>query len=91
MENSQLTPFENTGIRKHWHNDEWYFSIIDVIGFLTGTDRARKYWSDLKKKLTAEGFNETSEKIGQFKLPTSGQSRLIVFSMLKISYPIPLN
>jgi DNA-damage-inducible protein D len=77
MENSQLTPFENADIRKFWHNDEWYFSIIDVIGFLTGTDRARKYWSDLKKKLTAEGFNETSEKIGQFKLPASdGKNRL---------------
>lgn len=35
---------------------------------LTGTDRARKYWSDLKKKLIAEGFNELSEKIGQLKM-----------------------
>ena len=36
MENSQLTSFENANIRKFWHNDEWYFSIIDVIGFFNG-------------------------------------------------------
>jgi hypothetical protein len=34
-----------------------------------GVNRPRKYWSDLKKKLAKEGFNETSEKIGQLKIP----------------------
>lgn len=65
---NQLTPFENKEIRKAWHNDEWYFSIVDVIEVLTETDRSRKYWNDLKKKLIAEGYNETSEKIGQLKM-----------------------
>jgi hypothetical protein len=35
---------------------------------LSGTDRPRKYWSDLKKKLISEGYNELSEKIGQLKM-----------------------
>lgn len=47
--------------------DKWYFSIIDVIEALTGTDRPRKYWNDLKTKLYKEG-SQLSEKIGQLKM-----------------------
>ena len=46
-----------------------YF-ITDVIEALTGTDRPRKYWSDLKAKLKKEG-SELSEKIGQLKMQSS--------------------
>ncbi len=61
--------FEQKKIRSSWIDDEekWYFSIIDVIEVLTGTDRPRKYWNDLKTKLKKEG-SELSEKIGQLKL-----------------------
>jgi len=65
-ENS-LIVFQDKKIRRTWFNDGWWFSIIDVVGALTQTDRARKYWSDLKTKLTDEGF-EVSEKIGQLRL-----------------------
>jgi len=50
------------------HNNEWWFSVIDVIEAITDSDRPRKYWSDLKSKLTSEGFIEVSEKIGQLKM-----------------------
>ncbi len=62
-----LVVFQGKSIRRTWFNDEWWFSVVDIIGALTQTDRARKYWSDLKVKLTEEGF-EVSEKIGQLKL-----------------------
>ena len=62
-----LVVFQGKKIRRTWHNDEWWFSVVDIIGALTQTDRARKYWSDLKTKLIGEGF-EVSEKIGQLKL-----------------------
>ena len=42
--------------------------MIDIIEVLTGTERPRKYWNDLKKKLADEGYFEVSEKIGQLKL-----------------------
>ena len=45
--------------------------MVDVIEALTGTDRPRKYWNDLKKKLVEEGYREVSEKIGQLKLEAS--------------------
>ncbi len=62
-----LVVFQGKKIRRTWFNDEWWFSVVDIIGVLTQTDRARKYWSDLKVKLTEEGF-EVSAKIGQLKL-----------------------
>ena len=64
---NKLALFEGRQIRKAFHEGEWWFSIIDVVEVLVGGDRPRKYWNDLKKKLTAEGYSEVSEKIGQWK------------------------
>jgi len=66
-QNRALVVFQGKSIRRTWFNNEWWFSVIDIIGVLTQTDRARKYWSDLKVKLIEESF-EVSEKIGQLKL-----------------------
>ena len=65
---SKLAVFEGKRIRKVFHEGEWWFSIIDVVEVLVGGDRPRKYWSDLKQKLAAEGYVEVSEKIGQLKM-----------------------
>jgi hypothetical protein len=61
--------FEQKQIRSIWDDEDekWYFSVIDVIEVLTGSERPRKYWSDLKSKLNKEG-SELSEKIGQLKM-----------------------
>ena len=45
---ASLIPFEEKPIRKIWHNDEWYFSVVDVIYVLTDSANPRKYWSVLK-------------------------------------------
>ncbi|MFH1826313.1 MAG: Bro-N domain-containing protein [bacterium] len=60
--------FRGKKIRKTIHNNEWWFSVVDIIEALTGSDRPRKYWNDLKKKLEKEGYSEVSEKIGQLKM-----------------------
>jgi hypothetical protein len=64
--------FEETQVRTVWDADKeaWFFSIVDVIEILTGTDRPRKYWSDLKNKLKKEG-SELSDNIGQLKMRSS--------------------
>lgn len=70
--------FEKKIIRTAWNEqeEEWYFSIVDVVGVLTESERPRKYWSDLKKKLQQEGC-EVSEKIGHLKmLSADGKMRL---------------
>jgi len=64
--------FEDKQVRTVWdaEQEKWYLSIIDVIEILTGTDRPRKYWGDLKAKLKKEG-SELSEKIGQLKMQSA--------------------
>jgi hypothetical protein len=68
MKNTKIALFEGKQIRKVLHNDEWWFSIIDIVEVLTRSERPRKYWADLKKKLLDEGYLEVSEKIGQLKM-----------------------
>ncbi len=67
-EETRIAIFQKKEIRKVIYKDEWWFSVIDIIDVLTGTNRPRKYWSDLKKKLSLEGYVEVSEKIGQLKM-----------------------
>lgn len=64
MANTEL--FQEEKIRKTLHNGEWFFSVVDVVVILTDSLRARKYWNDLKRKLSEEeGYIELSENIGQ--------------------------
>ena len=49
-EQNKLIAFEGTRIRKIWHNDEWYFSVVDIIEILTETSNPSRYWQDLKRK-----------------------------------------
>lgn len=75
---SNIKLFQSQQICSHWdaEREQWLFSVIDIIQALTGDERPRKYWSDLKKKLTVEG-SEVSDKIGQLKmLAPDGKSRL---------------
>jgi len=75
---NKIQLFEEKKVRTAWDetSEEWYFSVVDVIEVLTGTDRPRKYWNDLKKKLKIEG-SELSEKIGQLKMKApDGKMRL---------------
>jgi hypothetical protein len=65
-----LIPFGKHEIRRVFHDGEWWFSVVDTIRALTGSDRPARYWSDLKTKLIEkEGFSELSDKIGQLPLP----------------------
>jgi len=72
IKNKQIAIFEGQKIRRFWDEKKeiWHFAIMDIIEILTGTDRPRKYWNDLKNKLKKEG-SEVSEKIGQLKMQAS--------------------
>ncbi len=64
---THIAIFKGKKIRRKLVEDKWFFSIVDIVGVLTGSLRARKYWADLKMKLFEEG-SEVSDKIGQLKL-----------------------
>jgi hypothetical protein len=53
--NSKLVVFQDKGIRRIIHNDEWWFSVIDICCILTGSLDAGAYWRKLKQRLKAEG------------------------------------
>ena len=80
IETTKIALFKGKKIRKIIYNDEWWFSVVDVIEALTGTDRPRKYWNDLKKKLIEEGYREVSEKIGQLKFEASDGKKYLTDS-----------
>lgn len=69
-EKDSLVVFEDKEIRRIWHNDQWYFSITDVVGILSESSIPRRYWSDLKIQLKNEGF-ELYDFIVQLKLQSS--------------------
>lgn len=66
---SEIKIFEQKQVRTHWDEkyEKWYFSVVDVIEILTGSSIPKRYWSDLKKKLTAEG-SEAYDKIVRLKM-----------------------
>ena len=71
--------FNDKRVRVHWDDkaEKWYFSIIDIIETLTGSSNPRRYWSDLKRKLTKEGFSQSYEIIVQLKLESSDGKKYI--------------
>ena len=78
MEQSEIKLFEGQNIRYVWdeEQEQYFFSVVDVIQVLTDSPRPRKYWNALKTKLNAEG-SEVSQIMGQLKLPApDGKMRL---------------
>lgn len=76
--NKSMALFGEQSIRREWDAEEekWWFSVIDVVQALTGTDNPRRYWSDLKRQLKEEG-SEMYEKIVQLKMRApDGKMRL---------------
>ena len=76
--NDKIQLFEDKKIRTAWdeENEEWYFSIIDVISVLTDSKDPTAYWRKLKQRLKAEG-NETVTNCHGLKMTAAdGKKRL---------------
>ena len=70
-ENKELVLFNNNQIRRKKYNDEWLYSIVDIIEILTESKNPRDYWYKLKKRILQEEFPELSTKCRQLKLKSS--------------------
>lgn len=75
--------FEGKEIRSVWDSEkeEYYFSVIDVIGALTASNIPRNYWSDLKRKLKQEG-SQLHENIVQLKMKSKKDGKTYVTDTL---------
>lgn len=69
MSEDALKRFEDRPIRSAWdeEKEEWYFSVVDVVGVLTDSADGRKYWNKLKQRLKEEG-SELVTNCHQLKL-----------------------
>jgi len=70
---NKIIVFESKSIRRIWFNEEWYFSVVDVVGVLTDSKddlTARKYWNKLSQRLREEG-SEVVTNCHRLKLEAS--------------------
>lgn len=65
--NNTLALFQER-IRRLWYEDDWWYSVVDVVGVLTDTPTPRVYWGVLKNRLKAEGASEVFTNCKQLKL-----------------------
>lgn len=75
---NQIQIFNDRKVRTVWDSEkeEWYFSVIDVVGVLTDSTDPSTYWRVLKNRLKKEG-NETVTNCNRLKLPAAdGKMRL---------------
>ena len=76
---NELKLFESQYIRSAWNPDEdqWYYSVIDVIAALTDSKNPSAYWRKLKQRLSEEG-NETVKNCHKLKLEAADCTLLFV-------------
>lgn len=99
MDNDKIQLFEDKKIRTAWdeEKEEWYFSVVDVVGVLTDQDTPRNastYWAVLKKRLKDEGADELLTNCKQLKMTAAdGKKRLTdvanTAQLLRIIQSIP--
>lgn len=67
-ENKELVLFENKKIRRSKYNNEWYYSVVDIIEAITESEKPRDYWYRLKKRLEEEELSELSTNCRRLKM-----------------------
>ena len=75
-QNNKVAIFEEKQVRRVWHNEEWYFSIIDVIEVLTDSPIPKTYWSKLKTKIQNESGQPYPNAVRLKMTAQDGKSRL---------------
>lgn len=73
--NKNITIFEGGKIRRVWNEEKelWYFSVVDVVGVLTGSVDAGAYWRKLKQRLKEEGSEVVTKCHGLKLMATDGK------------------
>lgn len=83
----QLIPFKNNGIRRKFHDGEWFYSIIDIVSALCDTDTPEQYWVELKSQIAEkDSFYEINNKILQLtidNIPTEVVNPETIFRIIQ--------
>ncbi|MFH1781511.1 MAG: Bro-N domain-containing protein [Patescibacteria group bacterium] len=70
-QNNKIVLFQSRKIRRAWYKEEWFYSVVDVVGVLTSSVNARDYWHKMKKRVSDEEKIELSTICRQLKLKSS--------------------
>jgi DNA-damage-inducible protein D len=73
---NHIAVFQESGIRRVWHNEEWWFSVVDVCVVLTGSTDPGAYWRKLKQRLIAESSQPVTSCHGLKLQAPDGKQRL---------------
>lgn len=76
MKDNEMIPFEGKEIRKVWHDEQWYFSVVDVIAVLTDSKNPNRYWTDLKRRTEKESGQSYAFCVSMKLAGTDGRKRL---------------
>ena len=73
---NKIIVFQEKEIRRVWHKEEWWFSVVDVIEVLTESSKGNRYWADMKKRSSSES-NQPFAFCEQLKMVAAdGRNRL---------------
>lgn len=70
-QHDSIALFESTEIRKVWHEDQWYFSVVDIVLALTDSLDPRDYWYKMKMRVQSDDGLELSTICRQLKLTST--------------------
>ena len=89
----KIIVFQETEIRRVWHNEEWWFSVVDVIAVLTESSDPKRYWSDLKRRTEKESGAKVFAFCEPLKMQTAGGKQNVICAntegMFRIIQSIP--
>lgn len=87
--NIRPTIFEENEVRRVWHDEQWYFAVVDIVAILSESSNPQVDWRVLKKRLKDEGSNETVTKCNALKMKAGdGKMRLTDVGNLGIIFRI---
>ena len=96
---SKLVVFQEKGIRRIWHEEEWYFAVVDIIEVLTESTKPRDYWYRLKKREKESSGVELSTICRQLKIESTDGKKYntecantkVCFVLFNLSPPLKPN
>jgi DNA-damage-inducible protein D len=75
VKQNKIVVFESKKIRRIWHEEEWYFSVVDVVEALTDSLNSRDYWFKMKLRVQSEDGVQLSTFCRQLKLKSSDKKK----------------
>ena len=90
---NKLVVFQEKRIRRVWHKEEWWFSVVDVIEVLTESSDPKRYWADLKRRTEKEAGSKVFAFCEPLKMQTAGGKQNVICAntegMFRIIQSVP--